>query len=472
MKKLVSFLSVIAMMALVFGVSPAIAAGGVTAITYTPSGSVVSTFVQPSTTLGVFTPQVAIVVTNTITFTLPVGTVITELNVAVGDFTIQQAASGGGTPGTATAPTGVVANAVARTLVLTVAAASLSTGADAGLGVVTVAMSGTAAGNEIQNPAVANSGLTFTVATTTNDTPGSIATVVFNPAAIADLSCQGANQAGTVYLLWTVPVGTSGGYTIHYSSNDITTDNLFNAATNYINTFGPGTPTQSSGSIALTGLAPAATYFFSVKALGAGTSASAISAPTGIVCRVGATASSVTTVASKPVSSVASPVDKSSVPAETNVTVRGTSSDTTASSVKQVEVSTDGGTTWGVAVPTVSNSNNGFDWTYLWTAPAEGPHLIKTRATNWLGVVETPGAGITVTVSSKAGIIYLQPGETAPAGTTTTAAATIAAMPYASPVGDTQIQANITYLQTQLLALLQQLLAALQAQLQLLQQAH
>jgi len=458
MKKIVSFLGVIAMMALTFGVYPAMAAGGITAITYTPSGSVVSTFIQPSTTLGVFTPTVAIVVTNTITFTLPAGTVITEGNVAVGDFTIQQAANGG-VAGVATAPTAVTPNAAARTLVLTVAAASLSTGAGAGTGVVTVAMSGGATGNEIQNPAVANSGLSFTIITTTNDTPGTIATVVFNPAAITDLSCQGANQAGAVYLLWTVPAGTSVGYTIHYSSGAITTDNLFNAATDYVNTFGPGTPTQSSGSIALIGLAPAATYFFNVKALGLGTSASAIS-NANIVCRVGATASSVTTVASKPVSSVVSPVGQSSVQAEANVTIRGTSSDSAASSAKQVEVSTDGGTTWALAKPTVSNTSNGFDWTYLWTAPAEGPHLIKTRATNWLGVVETPGAGITVTVAPKAGIIYVPESQATPAQKTATI---ISAMPYANAVGATQIQADITYLQQQIIILLQQLLQFLTA---------
>jgi hypothetical protein len=38
-------------------------------------------------------------------------------------------------------------------------------------------------------------------------------------------------------------------------------------------------------------------------------------------------------------------------------------------------------------------------------------------------------------------------------------------MPYASPVGATQITANITYLQGQLLTLLQQLVVLLQAQL-------
>lgn len=453
MKKLLSFLSVIAI-TLAFGISPAMAAGGVTAITYTPSGSVVSTFIQPSTTLGVFTPTIAIVVTNTITFTLPAGTAITEVNVAAGDFTIQQAANGG-VAGVATAPTGVVANNAARTLVFTVAAASLSTGAGAGTGVVTVAMSGTATGDEIQNPAVANSGLTFTVATTTNDTAGSIATVVFNPAAITNLFCQTPNQGGAVYLTWTVPAGVTGGYLIHYSSGDITTQNLFNAATNYVNTFVSGTPGQSSGSNLLVGLAPNATYFFNVEALGAGTSQAAIS-NTGVVCRIGSGASSnaAALAAAAPKSSIVSPTADSSVPAEAAVTVRGISSDTEASSIAKVEISTDGGSTWFDTVPTASNNTYGFDWEYAWTNPVEGPHLLKTRATDRAGNVETPSAGITITVGQKSAVIIVPEGQ-APISTT----------PVVGAAAD-QIRLQITTIQQQIIVLIQQLIAQLLVELQ------
>jgi hypothetical protein len=452
MKKTFSILGIAMAFVMAFLGAPSVFAAANTAIAYTPSGSVISTFIQPSTTLGVFTPTTAILAAGTITFTLPAGTVITEGNVAAGDFTIQQAANGG-VAGVATAPTGVVATAAARTLVFTVAANSLSTGAGAGTGVVTVAMSGTATGDEIQNPAVANSGLSFTVATAADT--GTIATVVFNPAAITNLFCQTPNQGGAVYLTWTVPAGVTGGYLIHYSSGDITTQNLFNAATNYINTFVNGTPGQSSGSNLLVGLAPNATYFFNVEALGAGTSQAAIS-NIGVVCRIGSGASSnvAALAAAAPKSSIVSPTADSSVPAEAAVTVRGVSSDTEASSIAKVEISTDGGTTWVDTVPTVSNSNYGFDWEYAWTNPAEGPHLLKTRATDRAGNVETPSAGITVTVGQKAGIIYVPVSEMPVAGTP------------AAAVNATQIRAQITTIQQQIIVLIQQLIAQLMVELQ------
>jgi len=221
MKKLITYLGCIGLVIGLLAFAPVTMAADVTAITYTPSGSVGRSFIQPSTTLGIFTPTTAIVAAGTITFTLPVDTIITVASVAPGDFTIEQAASGGGTPGTATVPTGVVANAGARTLVFTVDAASLSTAPNAGLGVVTVKMSATATGDEIQNSAGPSSGLTFQVDTVVGDT-GNIATVAFITATItsasdtlSDVTISTASSHTLTFVTPTgVPTALTGGDTI------------------------------------------------------------------------------------------------------------------------------------------------------------------------------------------------------------------------------------------------------------------
>jgi hypothetical protein len=312
--------------------------------------------------------------------------------------------------------------------------------------------------NKITNHATANSTYTVAVATTTTADAAlanaNSAAFLVNPAAITTLTCQSPNQAGAVYLTWTVPAGVTAGYVIRYSSGDITTQGLFNAATDYVNTFVSGTPGQSSGSNLLVGLAPNAVYFFNVEAKGAGTSQAAIS-NTGVVCRIGSGGSSglTTLPAANPTSSVSSPADNSTVPAEATVTIRGTSADTSASSIEKVEVSTDGGTIWFEATPTASNSNYGFDWTYTWTNPAEGPHVIKTRATDRSGAVETPGAGITVTVGQKSAIVIVSEGQ-APS-TTPVVGATV-----------DQIKVQIRTIQEQLIVLIQQLIQQLLVELQ------
>ncbi|MHB0975834.1 MAG: OmpL47-type beta-barrel domain-containing protein [Candidatus Aquicultorales bacterium] len=77
-----------------------------------------------------------------------------------------------------------------------------------------------------------------------------------------------------------------------------------------------------------------------------------------------------------------------------NYTISGTASDD-LSGVTQVEVSTDGGSSWNVATGTAT-------WSYSWTLPADGSYNIRTRATDAKGNVETPGAGVTVTVDKTA----------------------------------------------------------------------
>jgi len=318
--------------------------------------------------------------------------------------------------------------------------------------------------NKITNHATANSNYTVTVRTNTSAdallATANTAAFAVNPAAINNLACLGSGAPGSVYISWTVPVGATGGYSdsAKYSTSAITNDGQFNGATDIAAAaqWGNGTIGQSIGSMLVTGLDPLSTYFFNVKAKGAGTSISAISTPVSMTCTSGGAASSNTSqTSSSPASSIISPASGSTSKAEAAVTITGTSSDNGVSSIKKVEVSTDGGTTWAEAASVASNNSYGFSWTYNWAMPAEGPHTIKSRATNWVGVVETPGAGISLTVLSKSGIIYTG---------TSTPEQVVSQITSASSVAE--IQAVIITLQTQLLDLLQQLLAMLTAQLQ------
>ncbi|PJE63052.1 hypothetical protein COU88_01615, partial [Candidatus Roizmanbacteria bacterium CG10_big_fil_rev_8_21_14_0_10_39_6] len=175
-------------------VSPVFAAT-LTGISYSPSGSVVGTFVAANnTTFTVFTPITAVTSGSTITLTFPSGTTLTTGNIATTDFTITQAAQGLCTSaGSDTTPSAISANATNRTITLTAASGSLSRTvalAACGLGVITIKTSGTAGGNEIQHPTTTTTTATFQVDTSVGDT-GSISTVSFVPAAAANLRVTG-----------------------------------------------------------------------------------------------------------------------------------------------------------------------------------------------------------------------------------------------------------------------------------------
>jgi hypothetical protein len=105
---------------------------------------------------------------------------------------------------------------------------------------------------------------------------------------------------------------------------------------------------------------------------------------------VGASAS---TDIAAPSSSISSPSAGASLPAGSAVTISGTAADS-GGVVGGVEVSTDGGTTWHPATGRGS-------WTYTWTPSAAGAVTIKSRAVDDSGNIETPGAGVSVTVGAR-----------------------------------------------------------------------
>jgi Chitobiase/beta-hexosaminidase C-terminal domain len=57
-------------------------------------------------------------------------------------------------------------------------------------------------------------------------------------------------------------------------------------------------------------------------------------------------------------------------------------------------ISTDGGATWAYA-----SSSDRINWTYSWTVPPDGgTFTILSKAYDFVGNVEIPGPGVTVTV--------------------------------------------------------------------------
>ncbi len=104
-----------------------------------------------------------------------------------------------------------------------------------------------------------------------------------------------------------------------------------------------------------------------------------------------ATASTDTT---PPVSTITSPTAGAKVTANTSVTVTGTATDS-GGVVGGVEVSVDGGTTWH---PAAGRS----PWSYTWSPTTPATLVIKSRATDDSGNVETPSAGVSITVAAQA----------------------------------------------------------------------
>ena len=101
------------------------------------------------------------------------------------------------------------------------------------------------------------------------------------------------------------------------------------------------------------------------------------------------TAASASTDSTAPTSTLSVP---STVSDGSQVTISGTASDTGGGVVAGVEVSTDGGTTWHPATGTTS-------WTYAWIAHGNPSTVVKARAVDDSGNLQTPGAGVTVNVN-------------------------------------------------------------------------
>jgi hypothetical protein len=104
---------------------------------------------------------------------------------------------------------------------------------------------------------------------------------------------------------------------------------------------------------------------------------------------------------SPPSSVITSPMSGASFAAGSTVTIAGAANDAGGGVVAAVEVSVDGGTTWHRA----ATVNSWSSWTYSWVPAVTGSVTIKSRAIDDSLNIETPSAGVTVTITGQAPVI-------------------------------------------------------------------
>jgi Domain of unknown function (DUF4082)/Cadherin-like domain/Bacterial Ig domain len=118
----------------------------------------------------------------------------------------------------------------------------------------------------------------------------------------------------------------------------------------------------------------------------------------------GLVAASASTDHTPPISIISTPAAGASLVQQQPVSISGTASDS-GGLVAVVEVSTDGGTTWHPATGTTS-------WTYTWWPLLPGTFTIRSRAVDDSLNMETPAAGVTVTVTPAATLSLFTPADT------------------------------------------------------------
>ena len=106
-----------------------------------------------------------------------------------------------------------------------------------------------------------------------------------------------------------------------------------------------------------------------------------------------------------PRSTIQTPVSGATLQTGAQVLITGNASDS-GGQVWAVEVSTDGGNTWQPAVGQTS-------WSFAWIPAVSGSATIKSRAFDDSGNLETPGAGVTVSIARSQLTIW--PNSTLPA---------------------------------------------------------
>ena len=110
--------------------------------------------------------------------------------------------------------------------------------------------------------------------------------------------------------------------------------------------------------------------------------------------------------AAAPVTVITSPLTGAALPLGA-ITVSGEATDSVGIGILQVEVSTNNGVSWELAV---DSSGGGWDtWSYAWSPGSSGTYVIKSRATDTSGTIEDPGSGITVTVDGASPSVWAFP---------------------------------------------------------------
>jgi len=217
------------------------------------------------------------------------------------------------------------------------------------------------------------------------------------PNPITNLECVFSGMPGAVWLTWTPPAGAAS-YNVRYALSGI-------SESDYNLTYQFSQNWQGSANSGLVDyLTSNRTWFFAMKSINAGGETSGISNV--VWCFVPTTTTPTITL---PTSQITDPAEGATIAVGKDYLVKGQSADSGGSSVQKVEISLDGGKTWPLATPK-ERIGTGFTFEYLWKNPVVGNYNIKTRATDWMGNIETPGAGINVTVVTQAPVVQ-PPGE-------------------------------------------------------------
>jgi titin len=200
----------------------------------------------------------------------------------------------------------------------------------------------------------------------------------------------------------TIFAGTYKGGAFSYTFGDATPP-ITTVLTSPIAPDGTGGWFKTTPSITLTGDEPGTTYYSWTSSIGPWTTYSApFSAPSGentLYYYSVDTAGNVEAVngqilrvdTAAPFSTIAAPTEGVRLNGIT-YTIQGTASDPSSSGVERVEVSINGGA-WQLVTGKTS-------WSYDWTLPLDGSYNIKSRANDNAGNVETPGAGVNITVDN------------------------------------------------------------------------
>ncbi len=217
------------------------------------------------------------------------------------------------------------------------------------------------------------------------------------PNPITNLECFFSGMPGAVWLTWTPPAGAVR-YDVRYALSGIS-ENDYNLTYQFSQNW------QGSANNGLVDyLTSNRTWFFAIKSINVGGETSGISNV--VWCFVPTTT---TPTITPPTSQITDPAEGTTIAVGKDYVIKGQSAATGGSSVQKVEISFDGGKTWSLAIPK-ERVGAGFTFEYLWKNPAAGTYSIKTRATDWVGNVETPGAGINVMVAVQAPVVQ-PPGE-------------------------------------------------------------
>jgi methionine-rich copper-binding protein CopC len=115
--------------------------------------------------------------------------------------------------------------------------------------------------------------------------------------------------------------------------------------------------------------------------------------------QAGLVQTSASTDTTAPTSTITSPAAGATVYAATTVAISGSATDTGGGVVAGIEISVDNGATWHKANLAVAATP--VTWSYSWTPTSVGVVTIKTRAVDDSANLETPSAGVNVTVAPR-----------------------------------------------------------------------